>query len=76
MNRLVGWITWIGAGILGVLFWVLFVKGVMDFFSLPVVYVTWPDMECVAVQGGGDCDELPKKFEVVYVDPKWRGFTE
>jgi len=46
---------------------------------IPVVYMSYPDMECIVVQGGEsdeDCDNMPPRFTVVYVDPKWAGFTE
>jgi len=60
----------------GILFGVWCVGRVVE---VPVVYMSYPDMECVTVQGGEsdeDCDNMPPRFTVVYVDPKWAGFTE
>ena len=58
--------------------WGLLVGSLVGGLDLPVVYMTYPAMECVTVQGGESdesCDNTPPRFEVVYVDPKWAGFT-
>jgi hypothetical protein len=51
--------------------------GVLELFTTPVVYQTWPDGKVKAVEymDGGWCKgekcPLPKKFEITYVDPGW-----
>ena len=33
----------------------------------PVVTLTWPGKRCVAVEGAGTCEDLPRRYSVVYV---------
>ena len=38
-----------------------------------IVYSTWPDQACQHVEPGRfSCDNLPSRFEIVWVSPEWK----
>jgi len=67
----------VGIAAVGFAAWLL--GSLMISLHIPVVYMTYPDMDCVTVQGGEsdeNCDNMPPRFTVVYVDPRWAGFSD
>jgi len=64
--------------LVGLTVWGLLVVSWKEAIDIPQVYMTYPDMDCVTVQGGEsdeNCDNMPPRFTVVYVDPRWAGFS-